>query len=78
MPVPVSFLSKVANVYQNQGDFSINGDFTWWVSDCEELVLELLMHLHTLLIGKKIEISRVSSNCKSLCRITLAYKWVNQ
>ena len=39
MPVPVSFLSKVANVYQNQGDFSINGDFTWRVSDCcEELV----------------------------------------
>ena len=38
MPVPVSFLSKVDNVYQNQGDFSINVDFTWRVSDCEELV----------------------------------------
>jgi len=26
------------NIYQFKGDFSINCDFTWRVSDCEELV----------------------------------------
>ena len=26
------------NVYQNLGDLTDNGDFTWRVSDCEELV----------------------------------------
>jgi len=26
------------NLYQNMGDFTRIGDFTWRVSDCEELV----------------------------------------
>ena len=26
------------NIYQNLGDFTRIGDFTWRVSDCEELV----------------------------------------
>ena len=26
------------NIYQNLGDFTRIGDFTWKVSDCEELV----------------------------------------
>ena len=26
------------NIYHDLGDFTIIGDFTWMVSDCEELV----------------------------------------
>jgi hypothetical protein len=26
------------NIYQNLGDLTRNGDFTWRLSDCEELV----------------------------------------
>jgi len=34
---PISGLGK-PKLYQNLGDFTRIGDFTWRVSDCEELV----------------------------------------
>ena len=38
--VSIGFLFglREPNIYQNLGDFTRNGDFTWRVSDCEELV----------------------------------------
>ena len=35
--VPIGGLGE-PNIYQNLGDFTRIGDFTWRVSDCEELV----------------------------------------
>ena len=32
------WLVGITNIYQNLGDLTRSGDFTWWVSDCEELV----------------------------------------
>jgi len=34
---PISGLGE-PNIYQNLGDLTRNGDFTWRFSDCEELV----------------------------------------
>ena len=34
---PIRILVKT-NIYQNCGDFTRSGDFTWKASDCEELV----------------------------------------
>ena len=36
---PISGLGE-PNIYQNLGDLTRTGDFTWRVSDCEELVGE--------------------------------------
>jgi len=32
------WLVGITNIYQNLGDLTRSGDFTWRVSDCEELV----------------------------------------
>ena len=43
-----SFSSEKPDIYQNLGDFTRMWDFTWMVSDCEELVGEKITILNSL------------------------------
>ena len=57
-----------AKLYQNLGDFSRIGDFTWRVSDCEELVGGftgddgLSSNVVKMIYGSKVDISNLQNS----------------